>query len=107
MTWALKVAVGAKRPDGGPYSFPSGHTATAFAAAPIVARRLGPVAGCAAYALAGLTGLARIEDRRHHVEDVLVGAAIGIIAGRSFSDLGAFKFAVPKRGIGLGLSVRF
>ena len=26
-TWALKLSVGRRRPNGGPYSFPSGHTA--------------------------------------------------------------------------------
>ena len=73
------------RPNGGPYSFPSGHTAVAFSAAPILAQRYGWKTGLAAYALATATGLARMEDRKHHLADVLAGAAIGIGVGREVS----------------------
>ena len=82
VVWALKIGVGARRPDGGPYSFPSGHTAAAFSVAPILYRHLGPGIGLPAYILAGLTGLARMEDRRHYLADVVFGAALGIAAGQ-------------------------
>jgi membrane-associated phospholipid phosphatase len=78
----LKLSVGAKRPDGGDHSFPSGHTALAFSVAPVVAHHLGWHAGIAAYTVASVTGLARMEDRRHYLADVLFGAAIGIASGR-------------------------
>lgn len=83
--WALKLSVNAKRPNGGHYSFPSGHTATAFAAAPVLARHFGPKIGYPAYGLAVLTGLARMEDRKHYLSDVLAGAAIGFVIGREVS----------------------
>jgi hypothetical protein len=79
--WALKVTVDARRPDGGRHSFPSGHTATAFAVAPVIAKHWGWKAGVVAYALAATTALARMEDRRHHLPDVLFGAGIGIAVG--------------------------
>jgi len=82
---ALKLAVHAKRPDGGSHSFPSGHTALAFSVAPVVAHHLGWQAGLAAYTVATATGLARMEDRHHYLSDVLVGAAIGIASGREVS----------------------
>jgi len=85
VTWALKVPIDAKRPSGGSYSFPSGHAATAFAMAPVFHRRFGTAAGIAAYAMASLTGLARVEEGKHYLHDVLAGAAIGIVAGRSVS----------------------
>jgi membrane-associated phospholipid phosphatase len=80
--WALKLTVNERRPNGGAYSFPSGHTATAFAAAPVIERHWGRAAGVAAYAAATATALGRLEDRRHYLADVLFGAAIGIVAGR-------------------------
>lgn len=75
--WVLKLSVDARRPNGGPYSFPSGHTATAFAGATVLSRHYGLRVGLAAYALAGCTALARMEDRRHHLADVLFGAGLG------------------------------
>lgn len=106
-TWALKVIVNEERPNGGPYSFPSGHTATAFAAAPVFHRHFGPRAGYASYALAALTGLARMEDRKHRLADILAGAAIGIAAGRSSAGGGALRLAFPRKGYGVGLAYRF
>lgn len=82
VVWALKPTVDATRPNGGRYSFPSGHTAAAFSVAPVIHHHLGRAAGVAAYTVAAVTGLARMEDRRHHLSDVLFGAAIGIAAGR-------------------------
>lgn len=103
-TWALKLAVHSRRPNGGRYSFPSGHTATAFAAAPVLMAHFGPEAGVPAYALASLTGLARIEERKHHAVDVLGGAAIGLLAGRLFSrDDGPYRLSVGASGVALTL----
>jgi hypothetical protein len=78
----LKLTVDERRPSGGKQSFPSGHTALAFSIAPVVAHHLGWQAGLAAYTVASATGLARMEDRRHYLSDVLFGAAIGVASGR-------------------------
>jgi membrane-associated phospholipid phosphatase len=104
--WGLKLAVDSPRPKGGPYSFPSGHTATAFAAAPVFAAHLGTGAGVAAYALASFTGVARIEDEKHYAVDVLAGAALGILAGTISLRMGSRASLIPTPG-GAGMTVRF
>ena len=82
---ALKLAFHRKRPSGGAYSFPSGHTATAFAVAPVLASRLGPRVGIPAFLLAGATGIGRMEDRKHYLSDVVFGAALGLSIGLAVS----------------------
>lgn len=77
----LKLTVHRARPDGGGHSFPSGHSATAFMAAPILTEHLGWKAAVPTYALASLVGVGRMEDSRHYLSDVVAGAAIGIAAG--------------------------
>ncbi len=78
----LKHTVRERRPDGSDdRSFPSGHTATAFAAASSIMARRGPGEGVPALALAGFTGLARVEARKHYWHDVAAGAAIGGLSG--------------------------
>lgn len=70
------------RPDSSGYtSFPSGHTATAFASAEFLRREYGrkypwlPVAG---YAVAIGTGAYRMLNNKHWFSDVVAGAGIGI-----------------------------
>jgi membrane-associated phospholipid phosphatase len=82
-TQALKYAVARDRPDGGRYSFPSGHTSSMFAAASVIQGRFGWKAGIAAYALGAYVGAARIGERQHYLSDVIFGAALGTVAGRS------------------------
>lgn len=80
-TWSLKVAVARRRPSGGPHSFPSGHTALAFATATVLDRHTGPAVSILAYGLAAGTALGRMEDRRHYLSDVVFGAALGLAVG--------------------------
>jgi membrane-associated phospholipid phosphatase len=81
--WALKVATQRERPDGSnAYSFPSGHTATAFAAATVLDRRYGGIVGWAAYGAAAMAGEARIADNHHYLSDVVAGAILGRVIGR-------------------------
>ena len=77
----LKLATRRPRPDGGDYSFPSGHAAGAFAVAPVLARRFGPVVAVPAYALAVAAVIGRLEARRHYLSDVVFGAALGTSVG--------------------------
>lgn len=78
----LKQVFPENRPDGsGNDSFPSGHTATAFAAATSILERRGPGEGIPALAVASLVGLARVEADKHHWYDVVAGAAVGTGAG--------------------------
>ncbi len=71
------------RPFSGANSFPSGHTAAAFAIATAVADQTHD--GWSDYVLYGaatLTALARINDNRHWASDVLIGGLIGHLSGR-------------------------
>jgi membrane-associated phospholipid phosphatase len=62
------------------HSFPSGHTATAFATATVIAL-LHPRLRWPAFALAALVGLSRVYLGVHFLFDVLAGAALGIAVG--------------------------
>jgi membrane-associated phospholipid phosphatase len=69
-------------------SFPSGHTAVAFAAASAVTAELAArrtslrwSAGVPLYLGAGAAGWARMYENRHWASDVVAGAAIGTLAG--------------------------
>jgi membrane-associated phospholipid phosphatase len=63
-------------------SFPSGHTANAFAVAHVIADEYpGWKVKLAVYSLAAATGFERIQGREHFPSDVLVGGAIGYLVG--------------------------
>jgi membrane-associated phospholipid phosphatase len=106
---ALKVAIGRTRPNGGAYSFPSGHTAAAFAAAPVLARHFGYRAGVPAYLLASATAMGRMEDRKHYLSDVLFGASVGLAVGLAVSDDDATskRFSLEPAGAGAAIRYRF
>ena len=84
---ALKWGVDKQRPDGsGNDSFPSGHTADSFAAATFINQRYGWEYGVPSYIAASYVAYTRVASDKHHVEDVLAGAAIGMLAGWYFTD---------------------
>jgi membrane-associated phospholipid phosphatase len=83
-TSALKEVVGRERPNGQDHkSFPSGHTANAFALAVVAQHHYGWKVGVPAYALAGLMGASRVNQDKHWVSDVFAGATLGYVAGRT------------------------
>lgn len=87
MVEGLKYSIDKKRPDGSDQdSFPSGHTADTFAAATFVQQRYGWEWAIPAYVGAAYVGYTRVESDKHYVEDVLAGAAIGILSGLYFTD---------------------
>src|SRR5690606_18603464 len=105
VTLAGKVAAGRARPRVSPenssdfalgrgargndyQSFPSAHTAAAFAAATVLVldvsdRHHGSAAWAypSFYAAAGMAGLSRLFDEEHWASDILAGALIGIGTG--------------------------
>ena len=85
VTYLLKISVNRRRPDGGSWSFPSGHSASAFAGAAFLQQRYGWQYGAPAYAAAWFVGLSRIYAQRHWPTDVFAGAAIGIGANLIFT----------------------
>lgn len=83
ITDGLKAVVPRTRPDGDPYSFPSGHTSSAFATAAVLQRHLGWRVGVPSYLMAAYVGSSRLAASRHFATDVVFGAALGITAGRA------------------------
>ena len=82
-----KATIHEQRPDQSDNnSFPSGHSALAFASATTLYKRYGWELGVPAYALATLTASARVAATKHHWYDALAGAAIGSSSGWFFTD---------------------
>ena len=90
---AIKLATQRERPPEvtnrrgfwkGGGSFPSGHAASAWAFATVVARQHGDkkIVPVAVYSLAALVSAARLSARRHYASDILVGGVVGHLIGR-------------------------
>jgi membrane-associated phospholipid phosphatase len=83
MTTGVKQSVRRARPEGSGFSFPSGHTAVTFASATVLQRHFGWKAGIPAYAVASYVAASRVQMKRHYLSDVIFGATLGIVAGRT------------------------
>ncbi len=81
---SLKSITQVERPDGSGFnSFPSGHTATAFAGAEFLWQEYKDVSiwyGISGYIIATGTGAFRIYNDKHWLTDVVAGAGIGILS---------------------------
>jgi membrane-associated phospholipid phosphatase len=77
----MKISIRRDRPTGECCAFPSGHAATAFAAAAVLERHLGYRGSWPALAAATYVATSRLVDNRHFLSDVIFGAAIGEAAG--------------------------
>lgn len=85
-TRGLKYLIEKRRPDNSDNnSFPSGHASTTFVSAAFIRKRYGWKYGFPAYAAATFTAYSRVYADKHYVEDVLAGAAIGIVAAEIFT----------------------
>ena len=88
-TITIKGIADTRRPDtsymGGRYGFPSYHTSSSFAIASTIESYYGWRAGLPAYTVAGLVGWSRIDQREHDLSDVLFGAVLGYVIGKSVS----------------------
>ena len=95
ITTTLKIVSGRSRPIknegtyhftpfGGDDSFPSGHTTQAFALASVIAEHYDEQwIDITSYGIATLVGLARVEQEAHFPSDVVAGAVIGTVVGKS------------------------
>ena len=81
ITHGTKNIVRRDRPTGECCSFPSGHAASAFAAASVLERHLGYRGSWPFIAGAMYVGASRLVDNRHFLSDVMFGAAVGTAAG--------------------------
>jgi membrane-associated phospholipid phosphatase len=118
-TAALKAVAHRERPNGEDHkSFPSGHTSNAFALAAVAERHYGWKVGLPSYVLAGFMGLSRIEQDKHWLSDVVAGAGLGYIAGRTVVRVNSRSLErraaiwnitpiVARHARGVRLSVRF
>jgi hypothetical protein len=85
-TKTLKYVINETRPNGEAYSFPSGHTTTAFFGAHVLAKEYWeehPAIAITGYALASTTGVLRMANNKHWAADVLMGAAVGIASAEA------------------------
>lgn len=84
---ALKNGTSQQRPDEtDKKSFPSGHTALAFAGAEFLFQEYKDVSiwyGISGYVVASATGLLRIYNNKHWLTDVAAGAGIGILCTKT------------------------
>ncbi|HKW03089.1 MAG TPA: phosphatase PAP2 family protein [Vicinamibacterales bacterium] len=104
-----KVAVRRDRPinpDGSHYpgySFPSGHAAITFASATVLQQHLGWRAAVPTYALATYVAASRLHDNRHFASDVVFGAAVGVVVGRSVTWHGRNTYTLSPAALPGGL----
>jgi membrane-associated phospholipid phosphatase len=106
---AMKVSVRRDRPNGSPYSFPSGHASAAFAFASVLERHLGYRAAWPTLAIAGYVATSRLHDNVHFLSDVVFGAGLGTAVGWTVVGRhGRSNFALTPVLIpnGIGVSIR-
>ena len=127
LTNLIKSATDRERPDSASTSsFPSLHTSSATISGRLAARNIDhmPLSDTqrrmwqwSSYTAAGLTGWARVEGKRHHPSDVLVGYALGNFLGAFLNDafitpeqaeaIEIIAHALPDEGVLLGLGCRW
>lgn len=109
MTGILKLGFDRTRPNGGSYSFPSGHASSTFAVATALETLYGLKTGIPAYAAASFISITRVDMNAHFVSDVVFGAAMGSAIGWGVAHFHKLKnpnlFLVPTVAEGKGLSL--
>ncbi|WP_143822875.1 phosphatase PAP2 family protein [Mucilaginibacter sp. MD40] len=86
-TFSIKKISHRLRPDGSNYySFPSGHSGNAFAAAEFMAQEYSEKSiwyGIAGYSFATATAILRVYNRDHWFSDIIAGAGFGILSTKA------------------------
>src|SRR5262249_59880420 len=102
----LKFATQRERPDMSNHqSFPSGHAAITFATATVIERHLGWRKSLLGYTIASYVAASRLHDNRHYLSDVVFGAAVGSIAGRTVVHHASDYWAVVPVSVPGGVAV--
>ena len=103
-TTLLKEVVQRERPNGDDQlSFPSGHASNAFTLAAVAERHYGWKMGLPAYTLASLVAVSRLQRNKHYLSDVMAGATLGYIVGRTVVRVNGQALDAP-RGAHLSVS---
>src|SRR3954465_13709739 len=101
IVYGIKETVRRERPEGAEtsqatgFSFPSGHAASTFAAATVLQQHLGYKAGIPTYLIASYVAMSRLHENVHNASDVVFGAAVGIVVGRTVTWHGRNFYASP------------
>jgi len=82
-TIALKAAANTDSPNGEPLAWPSGHTSSVVCFAAVMDQAYGHWVGWPLYGLAGFGAFSRLDDREHHLSDIVFGAALGWVVGHT------------------------
>ncbi len=84
-TMSLKAIRHNDAPNGKSWAWPSGHTASSFTVASMLDEFYGPRIGVPAYAIASVIGFRMLDSGDHWSGDVLFGATLGWVVGRTFA----------------------
>ena len=86
-TLTVKAVANTERPsrewNDGQFGFPSFHASSSFSIAAVVDEYHGFPTAMPLYTLAGLIGWSRIDESDHDLSDVVFGAALGYVIGKS------------------------
>lgn len=114
-TAGLKAAISRDRPnEESGYSMPSGHTSGTMVTATVISHYY-PKATIPAYSVAAIVGFSRVEKNRHYLSDVVAGATLGFIVGRTVvrgtDSFGKGKVSwmpvvLPDPGVAVALRIR-
>lgn len=99
LVYILKKSIKQTRPDGTSLSFPSGHTANAFAGATMLSIEYGQRYKWVPYASYGIAtgvGVMRMVNNKHFISDVLFGAGLGILSIKAAYWTHQYKWNNPK-----------
>lgn len=110
-TELLKYATHKRRPDKDGFdSFPSAHTSVTFSTAAYIHKRYGFENAVLPYIAASYVGYTRVYSKRHYTEDVIAGAAVGVLCSFYFTTEDDTLRVIPLIGggyYGVNVALRF
>ena len=76
-----------------------------FAAATVIERHLGWKRSVLGYTIASYVAASRLHDNRHYLSDVVFGAAVGSIAGRTVTEHGREMWTFTPAAVPGGVAI--